>query len=62
MIIGGNDRTLSGTLREVGYQTSLVGKWRIGLGAGSIDWNGSIRPNLTGSKTLQPYAAEIVSL
>ena len=44
MIIGPDERTLPGTLREAGYATAVIGKWHIGLGDGSIDWNGEIRP------------------
>lgn len=35
-------RTLPGMLRDAGYATGIVGKWHLGLGDGSIDWNGEI--------------------
>ncbi len=44
MIIGPNELTLPAALKRVGYATSVVGKWHIGLGDGKIDWNGEIRP------------------
>jgi arylsulfatase A-like enzyme len=44
MLIKESDRTVPGTLREAGYTTAVIGKWHIGLGNGTIDWNGSIRP------------------
>ena len=44
MIIGKNERTLPSTLRDVGYTTAVIGKWHIGLGDGTVDWNGKIRP------------------
>jgi arylsulfatase A-like enzyme len=44
MIIGSNERTLPGTLRDAGYATAVIGKWHIGLGDGTVDWNGKIRP------------------
>jgi arylsulfatase A-like enzyme len=44
MIIDRDERTLPGTLREAGYRTAVIGKWHIGLGDGSIDWNGDIDP------------------
>lgn len=44
MIIGENERTLPGTLRDSGYRTAVIGKWHIGLGDGNIDWNGEIAP------------------
>ncbi|HCC57785.1 MAG TPA: arylsulfatase, partial [Solibacterales bacterium] len=36
--------TLPSMLKQAGYRTGVVGKWHMGLGAGSIDWNGEIKP------------------
>ncbi|MEO6983018.1 MAG: arylsulfatase, partial [Edaphobacter sp.] len=36
--------TVASVLKSAGYATGLVGKWHIGLGDGSIDWNGEIKP------------------
>lgn len=44
MVIDPSQSTLPKTLRSAGYRTGAVGKWHLGLGNGSIDWNGLISP------------------
>lgn len=44
MIIGSDELTLPAVLKRSGYATSVIGKWHIGLGNGTINWNAEIRP------------------
>ncbi len=36
--------TIASVMKSAGYTTGLVGKWHIGLGDGTIHWNGEIKP------------------
>jgi hypothetical protein len=44
LIIDPGRATLPSMLRAAGYETAAIGKWHLGLGKGSPDWNGEIAP------------------
>ncbi|SDW83344.1 Arylsulfatase A [Lutibacter oricola] len=44
LIISTKQETLPKMLKRAGYQTAIVGKWHLGLGAGNVNWNEHISP------------------
>lgn len=44
LLIQPNTATLPSMLKKEGYATAVVGKWHLGLGNGSIDWNTEVKP------------------
>lgn len=44
LIISPEQPTLPKMLKNAGYKTAVVGKWHLGLGDGSVNWNTTIKP------------------
>jgi arylsulfatase A-like enzyme len=45
LIIQPGRPTMAASLAQRGYATAAVGKWHLGLGSGSVDWNQKIEPS-----------------
>lgn len=44
LLISTEQQTLPKMLKGEGYQTAIVGKWHLGLGAGNVNWNEHVSP------------------
>jgi len=44
LIIDINQITLPKMLQQQGYYTGIVGKWHLGLGTGTVNWNEQVKP------------------
>lgn len=44
LLISTEQQTIAKLLKANGYQTGIVGKWHLGLGAGDVNWNERVSP------------------
>lgn len=44
LLIDTEKKTMPDMIKDAGYTTAVVGKWHLGLGDGTLNWNDSIKP------------------
>lgn len=44
LLIKESEFTLPKMMRQAGYATGAIGKWHLGMGAGNVNWNETVKP------------------
>ncbi len=44
LLIDPNQTTVADVMKRAGYQTSIIGKWHLGFGEETPNWNGDLKP------------------
>ncbi len=44
LVVSTNQETLPKMMQKAGYATGAIGKWHLGMGNGTVNWNDTIRP------------------
>ena len=45
LVVPTEDKNIASILKEAGYTTAIIGKWHLGLGDGSVNYNKPIKPS-----------------
>ncbi|WP_322975092.1 sulfatase-like hydrolase/transferase [Aporhodopirellula aestuarii] len=44
LVIDHDQQTIASVLKDAGYETAIIGKWHLGFGDKTPDWNGELKP------------------
>ncbi|MDF7799034.1 arylsulfatase [Pontiellaceae bacterium B1224] len=44
MVVDTKQQTIASVLKDAGYETAIIGKWHLGFGEKTPDWNGELKP------------------
>jgi arylsulfatase A-like enzyme len=44
LVVDTHQQTMASVLKDAGYETAIIGKWHLGFGEKTPDWNGELKP------------------